>query len=120
MGEQDAVASERANRAHELYWHSELGVNAIAGELGLSKSRFYEFVRPIPAGRPCPECGRDLVFSTRTARDRGEAECPDRCVEVDLDPAEAPSPATLDTGRILAGVLLGAAAVVLLARLVRR
>lgn len=107
-------------RAHELYWHSDQGVNAIAESLGLSKSRLYEAVRPLPAGALCPECGRELVYETRTARDRSEAVCPDGCGRVRGEEAPGSGPEAPDTRRLAAGLLLGAAAGLLLYRLSRR
>lgn len=109
-----------ADRAHELYWHSERGVNAIADELGLSKSGFYDLVRPLPAGGLCPECGRELVYETRTARARSEPSCPERCTDSTTPTDVEPSAEFPDTRRVLAGLVLGAAACLLLVRLVRR
>ena len=46
-----------ADQANELYWRSEQSVNQIAEAMDLSKSGLYALVRPLPAGRTCPECG---------------------------------------------------------------
>jgi hypothetical protein len=119
----DAASRTPEARAHELYWHSDRGVNAIADELGLSKSRLYDFVKPLRAGAPCPECGRELVYETRTARDRAQPTCPEGCAEAMArsEVAELPAPPDLsDTRRLLAGLTLGLAACFLLVRLVRR
>jgi hypothetical protein len=123
MTPDDAASRTPEEQAHRLYWYSDHGVNAIADELGLSKSRLYDFVQPLPAGSLCPECGRELVFPTRTARDRGTPDCPEGCEEAMAvsELADLPSLAELsDPRRILAGVALGAAACFLLVRLVRR
>jgi hypothetical protein len=64
------------DRARELYWDSARSVNSIAEDLGLSKGALYELIQPLEAGTLCPECGSELVFATRTARDRSEATCP--------------------------------------------
>lgn len=116
----DAESRTPAERAHDLYWHSDRGVNTIADELGLSKSRFYDLVRPIPAGDPCPECGRELVYETRTARDQLKPTCPEGCAEAMARSDLAPPTEILDNRRVLAGLALGLAACFLLVRLVRR
>jgi hypothetical protein len=116
----EAESRTPAERAHELYWYSDRGVNGIADELGFSKSRFYDLVRPLPAGSPCPECGRELVYETRTARDRGEPICPEGCTEAMAESDVAPHSEQPDARRVLAGLTLGLAACFLLVRLVRR
>ena len=45
--------------------------------LGLSKGVLYGLIHPFPAGLPCPECGEEMVFPNRTARDRGFLACPE-------------------------------------------
>jgi hypothetical protein len=120
MTENDSEGRILAERAHELYWHSARGVNAIADEMGLSKSGFYDLVRPLPAGGLCPECGRELIFETRTARDRAEAVCPDGCANAMTRTNLEPPDELPDTRRLLAGLALGLAACVLLVRLVKR
>jgi hypothetical protein len=65
-------------RVNRLYWESDLSVNAIGEEMGLSKGRLYEFLRPLPSGLGCPDCGGELGYENRTARDRGNLNC-SRC-----------------------------------------
>lgn len=67
---------QRAEEANRLYWHTELGVNQIAEEMGLSKGALYGLVEPLDAGRGCPRCAGPLMYSNRTARDRGFLSCP--------------------------------------------
>lgn len=139
-------------RAHVLYWNSDRSVNSIADEMGLSKGRLYGLIRPLSAGRTCPECQSDLVFENRTARDRDEAACP-MCdgAKIPLTASGAPTgdsraarfasgpasgsaagegrpgratdgPALLggETSGVVAGLLVGAAAGLLLGRFLRR
>lgn len=87
----DAITPEE-EEANRLYWGSDLSVNALADRLGLSKSRLYEVIRPLPAGTPCPECGGTPGFPNRTARDRGLAECPECGAEVRAKHQEDGSP----------------------------
>ncbi len=116
--------SERANR---LYWSSQESVNAIADVLGLSKGRLYTLIRPLAAGRFCPDCDAEMVYENRTARERGEASCA-ACAEGGEGTAPRPeafregSPglAADKTTRLVAGLVLGAAAGILLARFLRR
>jgi hypothetical protein len=65
---------EEANR---LYWESEESVNHIGEVLGLSKGVLYGLIAALPAGLPCPECGEEMVFPNRTARDKGFLACPE-------------------------------------------
>jgi hypothetical protein len=64
-----------ADRATELYWRSGESVNKIAEAMDLSKSGLYTLIRPLPAERPCPECGEGLVFPNRTARQKDVGSC---------------------------------------------
>ncbi len=104
--------------ANARYWESDLGVNQIIEELGLSKSRLYEAIRPIPAGSPCPECGEERVYPNRTARDRDQPVCPQGCLEeeeaFEEDALEA------DPRTLLAGLAIGCAVAWLLFRTLRR
>jgi hypothetical protein len=65
--------SDEANR---LYWDSDESVNQIGEKLGLSKGVLYGMLAPLPAGLPCPQCGEEMVFPNRTAREKGFVECP--------------------------------------------
>lgn len=62
-------------RANELYWSSEWSVNQIAEELELSKGVLYGLIRPRPAGLGCPDCGEEVVYPNRTAKERGSVAC---------------------------------------------
>ena len=123
-------------RVNRLYWESDMSVNAIGEEMGLSKGRLYNFLRPLPSGLGCPDCGGELGYENRTARDRGNLTCA-RCgfeggkkhalsepeegtelASLPRDPAFQPSPAVLST--VVGGLLVGAAAGLLLGRYLRR
>lgn len=71
--DQDALFEE----ANRLYWESDQSVNQIGEELDLSKGVLYGLIAALPAGLPCPECGEEMVFPNRTARDKGFLACPD-------------------------------------------
>jgi hypothetical protein len=77
---------EKANR---LYWESDESVNQISDELGLSKGGFYGVISPLPAGLPCPDCGEEMVFPNRTARDKGFLACPNCGMEEVEDAVQA-------------------------------
>ena len=64
-----------ADQANELYWRSQQSVNQIADAMDLSKSGLYALIRPLPAGRMCPECGEGLVFPNRTTERNAIASC---------------------------------------------
>jgi hypothetical protein len=71
---EDDALYEEANR---LYWESEESVNHIGEVLGLSKGVLYGLIAALPAGLPCPECGEEMVFPNRTAREKGFLACPE-------------------------------------------
>ncbi len=63
------------DRANELYWASDIGVNQIAEQLELSKGALYDLIHPLPGALACPICSDETVFSNRTARDRSLLSC---------------------------------------------
>lgn len=126
-----STTSDRpAERANELYWGSDRSVNELAEDLNLSKGALYALIQPRAAGLDCPECGGEMHYANRTARDRGYVTCAGCGLEEEetlvriesgdtsvLPDSMTPAPAT----RMLVGTaLLGAAAGFMLARLVDR
>ena len=81
----DTRLTERAQR---LYWDSERSVNAIAGDLDISKGRLYELIRPLPVDVACPRCGEPLAWPNRTGRDRGLLVCTSCGLEVEEEDDE--------------------------------
>jgi len=75
--------------ANELYWSSDESVNTIADELDLSKGTLYNVIQPLPTGLACPECGAELEYPNRTARERGLVACPHGDFEGELEEGEA-------------------------------
>lgn len=73
MTDIDGDVEARANR---LYWDSDESVNQIAEELQLSKGTLYSVIEPLATGLACPDCGEELLYPNRTARDRGMVGCP--------------------------------------------
>ena len=73
LPDQDSLTAE----ANRLYWESGQSVNQIGEELDLSKGVLYGLIAPLPAGLPCPQCGQEMVFPNRTAREKGFLACPD-------------------------------------------
>lgn len=125
----EELLRDMSERATLLYWNSDQSVNSIAEDLGLSKGRLYDLIRPLASGLPCPNCQSDLVFRNRTARDRGDAVC--LVCEEGADPLQdnAAVPTTtarglptgsLERGGLLAGFLIGTVTGVLLGRFLRR
>lgn len=72
-----------AERAHRLYWESDVSVNNIADELDVSKGTLYNLVRPLPSGLPCPRCSDEMAYPNRTAREKGFLTCPSCDLEED-------------------------------------
>jgi len=137
------VTQEVVEHANELYWRSDRSVNGIAEELDLSKGALYGIIQGEPAGFDCPLCGDEVLYMNRTAKDRGQVDCPtcnwDGSAEEstgydassgDSDHGESADevavmtpPAPLVTARartIVGGALLGAAAGLALVLWVRR
>jgi len=120
------VSSATMKRANELYWGSERSVNQIAEDLDLSKGALYGLLQALPAGVGCPLCGSEVVYSNRTAKERGRLECPtcdwegaaDEVAAEALEGSETaltgPLPRDPDSAdryrTIVGGALLGAAA----------
>lgn len=127
MTDIDAATEARAN---ELYWESDESVNQIAEDLGLSKGTLYSVIEPLSTGLACPECGEELLYPNRTARERGMVGCPSCGFEGEEEEAGVPAaPASRAVGdaigtgiaawdemdetrkrTVIGGALLGAAA----------
>ena len=74
---EDATATDVwVERANDLYWTSDMTVDEIVDDLGVSRTSLYAAIEPIPAGLVCTDCDERMVFTNRTARDRGLATCP--------------------------------------------
>ncbi len=73
LPDQDSLSAE----ANRLYWESDQSVNQIGEGLDLSKGVLYGLIAPLPTGLPCPQCGEEMVFPNRTAREKGFLACPD-------------------------------------------
>ena len=117
------------DRANELYWASDIGVNQIAEQLELSKGALYDLIAPLPGALACPACRAETVFANRTARDRSLLSCVNCGWEGDVDEAGPPDSVVpdeeavvrsawrarsalelpLDNRTMLGGALLGAA-----------
>lgn len=79
---------------NRLYWESDASVSEIARRLDISRRALYDGIEPLPAGRPCPECGAPLTFRNRTAEEDRKAECPECGYETELEPERAGSKAS--------------------------
>lgn len=85
MAKADSDSPALRKKLNRLYWSSDRSVNQIADDLDISKGTLYEVVEPAGSGRSCPDCGSQLVYPNRTARDRGSLSCPDCGLEADRD-----------------------------------
>jgi hypothetical protein len=84
-GDHDTL-HEEVNR---LYWDSDASVNQIGEGLGLSKGVLYDLIDPQPAGLPCPQCGEEMAFPNRTAREKGFLVCSACGLEEEEDAVQA-------------------------------
>lgn len=119
-------------RANELYWDSDASVNDLAERLDLSKGALYGLIQPLGADVACPECGAEMEYANRTARDKGFVTCgacgmeeEEALVRVDAGEHAFPSGGAAHGRRYLgqtlaAAALLGAAAGFALGRLTDR
>lgn len=82
-------AEKQQREANRLYWQTDLAVREIADRMEVSRSTFYRQLTADPAGERCPECATPLVYANRSAREAGEAECPECGLEHDVQPRAA-------------------------------
>lgn len=82
-------AEKQQREANRLYWQTDLAVREIADRMEVSRSTFYRQLTADPAGERCPECATPLVYANRSAREAGEAECPECGLEQDIQPRPA-------------------------------
>ncbi|MDX1566601.1 MAG: hypothetical protein R3223_02300 [Longimicrobiales bacterium] len=143
MAAADSESPALRKKLNRLYWSSDRSVNQIADDLGISKGTLYEVVEPAGSGLSCPDCGEQLVYPNRTARDRGSLTCPACDLEVDQEEVDdrfegsgasrhersggVPYPASMRgegkeaLTRIVAGTaLLGVAAGIVLVKVLRK
>ena len=78
MVETTGRADAWVERANDLYWSSTKRVDEIVDDLEISRSSLYASLEPVAAGLVCVDCHERMVFTNRTARERGVAVCP-RC-----------------------------------------
>jgi hypothetical protein len=76
MSDDGTATDVWAERANDLYWASDMTVDEIVDDLGVSRTSLYAAIEPIPAGLVCTDCDERMVYTNRTARDRGLATCP--------------------------------------------
>lgn len=71
----DSRDGNLAARANRLYWHTDRSAADVAEELGISRSKLYAVIDPLPLDEVCEICGGSLVFTNRTDREGGRAHC---------------------------------------------
>ena len=137
-GAMNQLPDEVVAQANDAYWNSDAGVNRLAKAFDLSKGALYDIIAALPAGLPCPQGDGELVYTNRTARERGFVSCAtcgfadeaslvrSRLEEADAVPMPpTPAPAAPGTGRklealLVVSVLAGLAAGFLLSGVLRR
>jgi hypothetical protein len=58
----------------EFYWDTDVSTKELQAYFGLSRA-VHRYINPLASGAECPNCSADLVYPSRSARDRGEKEC---------------------------------------------
>ena len=74
-GAMNQLPDEVVAQANDAYWNSDAGVNRLAKAFDLSKGALYDIIAALPAGLPCPQGDGELVYTNRTARERGFVSC---------------------------------------------
>lgn len=97
MAQQSSGTEVTADRINELYWSDSGTVEEIIERLGISRSALYGALEPQPSGLRCADCHAEMLFSNRTARDRGVAVCPECGRE--SEPGEARAAAAAGAGQ---------------------
>lgn len=82
-----ARADDLGRDVNRLYWETEEPVTRLAEQLSVSRGTFYNHLRPLPAGSPCPSCGAPMLFRNRSSRDSGDASCAECGTEKQLKAA---------------------------------
>jgi len=90
-----------AAKANQLYWQTSRPAGHLADELGISRSKFYALVEPLPIDVMCSACGAPLAFSSRSDREAGRGRCPEcgTTAEVLADDIPAAPPVTTESPR---------------------
>lgn len=80
-----------AAEANRLYWQTTRPAGRLADELGISRSKFYALIEPLPLAVKCEVCGSFLAFSSRTDREGGRGRCPNCGHEAEVAPEDIPA-----------------------------
>ena len=89
MSNETQSHDELYEEVNRLYWESDVSVNQIGEDLGLSKGVLYGLIDPHPSGLPCPTCGEEMEYPNRTARDKGFMACPGCGMEEEEEEVQA-------------------------------
>lgn len=68
-------ADEAYRQANDLYWNSDLTVDQVAEQAGLSRHALYAAVEPLAVDVACDACGGALEYPNRSSRAAGRATC---------------------------------------------
>ncbi|MGH7459259.1 MAG: hypothetical protein ACREKN_09315 [Longimicrobiaceae bacterium] len=78
-----------ATDLNRLYWETDKTVSELIDELRVSRNALYGAIEPLPAGAPCPDCGRETFFSNRSDRSASRANCSECGRVIAVSAAEA-------------------------------
>ena len=68
------LTRHQVEELNEFYWDTDVSTKELQDYFGLSRA-VHRYVNPLASGEECPNCSAVLVYSSRSARDRGEKEC---------------------------------------------
>jgi len=68
------ISSQQVEELSEFYWDTDVSTKELQDYFGLSRP-VHRYINPLAAGEECPNCSAVLVYSSRSARQRGETEC---------------------------------------------
>ena len=70
------LSAEQQAELDALFWGSDTKVPDLAARFGLEGRSVHKLVTPVPAGAECPDCGTEMVFTSRGQRRYNFADCP--------------------------------------------
>lgn len=68
------LTRQQIDELGEFYWDTDVSTKELKDHFGLSNP-VHRYIAPLVTGEECPNCAARLVYSSRSARDRGEKEC---------------------------------------------
>jgi len=72
-GKEKGLTRDQQEQISYLYWNSDATAKSIQDEFGITN--IHATIMPLFANRSCPYCSFELVYTSRTRRDKDEITC---------------------------------------------